>query len=166
MFQSTYTSWIKILQHFTFEINLRKWGMGGWVGGGGWAAHFWANRKCPWLHCSTQKISFLFLSLPTYLLNIMVTNTQKLSQIKSQDFIGHIRRHFITTSPLTYVTDGIQDFVKMLSKTSTCNPTACYFQFSIQFLICTFRASCYCKHLSWAHSPGRRLVVSSNPLRG
>ena len=33
------------------------------------------------------------------------------TQIKSQEFIGHIQKHFIT-SPHTYVTNGIQDFVK------------------------------------------------------
>ena len=40
-------------------------------------------------------------------------------------------------------------------------------------LMCTFRASCYSTHLSWGHTPvinwsvwGRRLVVSSSPVRG
>ena len=42
--------------------------------------------------------------------------TQTLSQIKSQEFIGHIQEYFITTSPLTYDTDGIQDFVKCYIK--------------------------------------------------
>ena len=37
----------------------------------------------------------------TYLLNIMVATTQTLSQIKSQDIIGHIKQHFIT-SPHIY----------------------------------------------------------------
>ena len=43
----------------------------------------------------------------------MVSTTQTLSQIKSQEVIGHIQNHFIT-SPLAYVTNGIQDFVKKL----------------------------------------------------
>ena len=34
-------------------------------------------------------MSCLFLSLPTYLLNMMVSTTQTLSQINSQEFIGH-----------------------------------------------------------------------------
>ena len=42
----------------------------------------------------------------------MVSSTQTLAQIKSAEFIGHINQHFMTTSPLTYVTNGIQDFVK------------------------------------------------------
>ena len=42
-----------------------------------------------------------------YFLNIMVSTTQTLSQIKPQQFIGHIHKHFITTSPLAYVTNGI-----------------------------------------------------------
>ena len=44
----------------------------------------------------------------------MVSTIQTLSQIKSQEFIGHIQQHFMTTSHLTYVTNGIQDFLKML----------------------------------------------------
>ena len=38
----------------------------------------------------------------------MVATTQTLPQIKSQEFIGHIKKtNFITTSPLTYVNNGI-----------------------------------------------------------
>ena len=44
----------------------------------------------------------------------MVSTTQTLAQIKSQDLTGHIKQHFMTTSLLTYVTNGIQDFYKML----------------------------------------------------
>ena len=47
-----------------------------------------------------NKMSCLFLSLNTYLSN-MVSTTQKLVDIKSQEFIGLIKQHFITTSPLT-----------------------------------------------------------------
>ena len=46
----------------------------------------------------------------------MLSTTQTLAQIKSQEFIGHMQKHFITTSPLTYVTNGIQDFVKCCIK--------------------------------------------------
>ena len=101
MFQSTYTSWIKILQHLTFKINHRKWCVcvcecvcvWVWVcvcvcvrvrvraRVRAWTAHFWDNRKHPWLPCSAQKMSYLFLSLPTYLLNSMVSTTQTLPQI-------------------------------------------------------------------------------------
>ena len=80
---------------------------------------------------STQNMSCLFLSPNTYLLSIMVSTTQTLSQIKSQECIGHIQKHFITTSPLTYVTNGIQDIVfNAVSKvgcTSTFDPKTCYF---------------------------------------
>ena len=56
------------------------------------------------------------LSPPTCRLIIMVSTTQILCHIKSREFIGHIQKHFITTSPLTYVTMGIQDFVKCCFK--------------------------------------------------
>ena len=46
------------------------------------------------------------------LLNIMVSTTQIRSQIKPQEIIGHMKYHFMTTSPLTYVTNGIQDLIK------------------------------------------------------
>ena len=79
---------------------------------------------------STQNMSCLFLSLNTYLLNIMVPTTQTLSQIKSQEIIGHIHKHFITTSPLAYVTNGIQDIVfnsvSNVGCTSTFDPKTCY----------------------------------------
>ena len=60
-------------------------------------------------------MSCLFLSLTTYRLNIIVSTTQTLSEIKSQEIIGHIKQHFMT-SPLTYVTNDIQHFVKILYK--------------------------------------------------
>ena len=41
--------------------------------------------------------------------------TQTRAQIKSEEFIGHVKQHFMT-SPLTYVTKGIQDFVKCCIK--------------------------------------------------
>ena len=40
--------------------------------------------------------------------NIMVSTTQTLAQIKSQEYIGHIKQHFTTASSLTYVTNCIQ----------------------------------------------------------
>ena len=81
-----------------------------------WAAHYQDTRKHPWLPSPTQTMSRLFLSLPTYLLNILVSTIQTLSQITSQDCTGHIQKHLITTGPLTYVTNGIQDFVKCYIK--------------------------------------------------
>ena len=80
----------------------------------GWAAHFWDNRKRPCL--PAQKRLCSFLSLPTYHLNIIVYTTKTLSQIKSQEFISHIKQHFITTSHLTYVANGNQVFVKYCIK--------------------------------------------------
>ena len=38
----------------------------------------------------------LFLSLTAYLSKIMVSTTQTLSQINSQEIIGHIKQHFMT----------------------------------------------------------------------
>ena len=60
-------------------------------------------------------MSCLFLSLPTYLWNIIESAPQTLFQIKSQDIIGHIQKHFMT-SPLAYVTNDFQDFVKCCTK--------------------------------------------------
>ena len=37
-------------------------------------------------------------------------------KFKSQEFIGHIKQDFITTSAVTYVTNGITDFVKYCIK--------------------------------------------------
>ena len=58
----------------------------------------------------------------TYLANIIVCTTQTLSHIKSQQIIGHMKQHFMTASPLTYVINGIQDFVKCCIKVQ-CIPT-------------------------------------------
>ena len=52
----------------------------------------------------------------TYLLNIITSTTHTLSHIKSQEFIGHIQKHFITRHPLSYITSGIQEFVKCCIK--------------------------------------------------
>ena len=46
----------------------------------------------------------------------MVSTTQTLSQNKSQKSIGHKEQHFMTTNPLTHVTNGIQDYVKCCIK--------------------------------------------------
>ena len=51
-----------------------------------------------------------------FILNIMVSTTQTLPQIKSHEIIGDIKQHFMSTSPLTYVKKGIQDFVKCCIK--------------------------------------------------
>ena len=113
MFQSTYTSWIKILQHLTFEINHRKWGGGGGEGRGVQMLIFElqeATRVC--LPSSTQKNYILIFITCTYLWNIIVSTTQTPPQITSQEFISHIKQHFITTNLLTHITNGIQEFVK------------------------------------------------------
>ena len=47
----------------------------------------------------------------------MVSTTQTQSQIESQEFIGHIQKHFITTRLLAVITNGIHDFGKMLYQT-------------------------------------------------
>ena len=72
MFQSAYTSWIKLLQYLIFEINQRKWG-----GGGGWAAHFWDNWKRPWLLFHTQNVVLIFITscLPFEYHGIYYTNS-------------------------------------------------------------------------------------------
>ena len=46
------------------------------------------------------------------IIQISVSSRQTLAQIKSQEFSGHIKQHFMTTSPVAYVTNSIQDFVK------------------------------------------------------
>ena len=46
----------------------------------------------------------------------MVSTKQTPSQINSQKIIGHIKQHFMTTSPFTYVTNGIHNFVKCCIK--------------------------------------------------
>ena len=73
-----------------------------------WAVHFWDKKEELVYPVPLKNNSCLFLSLTTYLSNIMVSPTQTLSQINSQEIIGHLKQHF-TTSLLTYVTNGIQD---------------------------------------------------------
>ena len=93
---------------------------------GSWNAHFWDNYPVP-----HQKMSCLFLSIPTYFFNMMVSSTRKKEgnvlfndalntfylwlygvghmvkdlllkhHLTSQEFIGHIQNHFITTNPFT-----------------------------------------------------------------
>ena len=61
-----------------------------------------------------SEITVFFLDYPVYFYYvppICYTNTIS-NQITG--IIGHIQNHFITTSPLTYVTNGIQDFQNML----------------------------------------------------
>ena len=93
--------------------------MGG--GGGGGFELLISEIKGNLLDYPHQIFSFFkchayFLSLLTYRLNIKVSTTQTLSQIESQEFMGHIQKHFITTRFLTYLTNGIQDFVKCCIK--------------------------------------------------
>ena len=42
----------------------------------------------------------------------MASSTQTLAEIKSKEFIDHMKQHFITKSSYK-VTNSIQDFVKM-----------------------------------------------------
>ena len=59
----------------------------------------------------------------------ILSTAQILAQIKSQEFVIHINQHFITTSPLTHVTNSIQDFVKCCIRSwvhLTFDLTACY----------------------------------------
>ena len=93
---SIYIHIIWILQHLTLKINHRNGGGGGVV----WTAHFWDNTKCPWLPRPIQKMTCLFLLLTTYLSHSIVSSTQSLAQIKSQEFIGQIK-YFMTTSIVT-----------------------------------------------------------------
>ena len=46
----------------------------------------------------------------------MIYTIQTIAQIKSHEFIGYIKQHFVTVNPLTYITNGIQDFVKCCIK--------------------------------------------------
>ena len=39
---------------------------------------------------------------------MMVSSTQTLAQIKSQEFIGLIKQHFMPTSPVTFVTNAFK----------------------------------------------------------
>ena len=77
----------------------------------------------PLLH-HAQKVLYLFLLLCTYLLNIMVSTTQTLAQIKPQEFIGHIKQHHMATQFLTYITNSISRLCKMLyQKLATPRPS-------------------------------------------
>ena len=67
------------------------------------------------MHTQLHKKNVMLVFI-TYHWNIMVSTTQTLSQIKSQEFISQINQHFMIISPLTYVTNGIQEFVKCCSK--------------------------------------------------
>ena len=58
---------------------------------------------------NTNNILLIFNHLsPKYI----ISSRQILAQIKLQECIGHIKLHFMTTSPVTYVINGIQDVVK------------------------------------------------------
>ena len=76
-----------MLQHITFEINHRTLGGGG---GGGVELLIFETTEIFLVYSIQHKnISCLFLSLLTYLSNIMVSSTQTLTQIKSRGFIDH-----------------------------------------------------------------------------
>ena len=61
--------------------------------------HFWDKKEELAYPVPHKKMSCLFLSLTTYLLNIMVSTTQTLSQIHSREIIGigYIKHHFMTS---------------------------------------------------------------------
>ena len=40
----------------------------------------------------TKNVMLIFIT--TYLLNIMVSTTQTLGKLKSQEFVGHIKQHY------------------------------------------------------------------------
>ena len=58
----------------------------------------------------------LNVSLTTYLLKIMASTTKTLSQIKCKENIGHIKQNFMIIIHLTYVTNGIEVFIKCCIK--------------------------------------------------
>ena len=58
--------------------------------------------------------NIMLISITYHLLN-MVSSTQTLAQIKAQERIGHIKQYFVT-SPVTFFTKSIQDFVKCYIK--------------------------------------------------
>ena len=60
---------------------------------------------------SHKNTTLIFITSHLSFEYIMVSTTQISFQCKSQKFIGHIKQHFMTTSPLAYVINGIQDFV-------------------------------------------------------
>ena len=51
-----------------------------------------------------NKISCLFLSVPTYLSNVMLSTTQTLAQIKSQERTGYVKQYFMTS--ITWIRVG------------------------------------------------------------
>ena len=61
---------------------------------------------------------FMLICITSYLFfEYHLSSTQTLSQIKSQDFSAPYK-NTITTSPLTYAANSIQDFVKCCIKRS------------------------------------------------
>ena len=40
----------------------------------GWAPHFWDNSKCSWHHSSAKNVSCLFVSITSYISNIIVSH--------------------------------------------------------------------------------------------
>ena len=96
---------------------------------------FLDNWKRPCLSSSAhKKCNADLYHLATCHSNIMVPTTQTLSQIKWQEMIGHLKQHFMTTSPFTYV---IQYFVKCCIKSWwTCISFSlkCYFGRLLDFI--------------------------------
>ena len=88
----------KILHHFTFEINRRKWGWGwGW---GEMLIYDIAGSVLPYTVPHTQNYIYIIIFI-TYQLFFEDRDSYytNLSQINSQECIGHIKQHFMTTRP-------------------------------------------------------------------
>ena len=86
-------------KYYSIEINHRKWGIEMLI--------FKITRSVlayPVLHKNCHAYFYQF----SHLLNIMISTTQTLAQIKTQEFIDDTKQNFMT-SPVTYVTNDIQD---------------------------------------------------------
>ena len=91
MFQSKYTSWIWILLHLCLEINHRNWEVQLVISEITGSVHDFPGPH----KTQKQKLPWLFWSLLTCFSN-MISSTQTLTQIKSQEFIRHIKQHYMT----------------------------------------------------------------------
>ena len=103
----TFDRWnvlIYILQQLTFEINLKKWGIELLISEITGSTHF--RTKNVMLIFTTSYLSFKYLG-------IYYTNT--ISNQTTDNYRPH-KPNFMTTRPLTYVTNGIQGFEKCCIK--------------------------------------------------
>ena len=88
---------------------------------------------------------------------------ESLPQIKSQNSIGHFKHHFITSCPLTHVTNGIHNLVKYSIRSwlpLTFDPTTCYLvdydlssnlytrvQYPHHMIVCIYECMCVRTHV-------------------